>query len=463
MTDSIPYRFGYIHFEDKDEPSFGYFSIAGGKSTRFEVLGDLPSDVLFWCNLRHDDLYRNSDIKGLSTIRHDKFLIVSPDDCLLEWGNNPKKTPPDKATIFISRLFNRIMTMAYNLIHEIKPQRPPHEIFSKHDLRNDIAAVLPRAHYPSGEAALVVKANYAYTDYTGTLLRGSKGMARVQVRRPRLTHALDMLMTPIPDGEFTFSSGRTLENPEATMLTSPTPMLCEVSVSGVDAGMSSVLAFGNSMDAKKKIMRTWVAHPEAISMSAFAEVRVKSAWQGERYTTLYDTLPKPIIDFLSCNFAPVSWSAGIMAETIWKAACLRNPYRGNPKEPSPDTSWRGLWIKSSDKVFTFTSAMEMSRKNWTVSAYGAGGIWLMCPPDQVSEIVKSAFACGLIPRLDAIPQKFDQTTRWNGDASSKVLANLMLNREFDVLLEVDKLMVLPQANRATAFGVFMKKKQGKSA
>lgn len=452
-----PFRFGYIAFEDTAEPTSGYYSVAGSKGRRFDALSELPSDVIFWSNLKHNELYDNtSDLKGISTIRHDKYLVASPDDCLMEWGYNPKKMSADKVVVFVSRLFARIMTVAFNLIMESKPDRPVHQVFATRDLRNDIAPILPRAVYPKDEAAVVVKANYAYTDYTGTLLRGGRGMARVHVRRPRLIHALDMLMTPIPDGEMEFVSARDLSNPESVILTSTKPVLCEVSVSNIEANMASVLAFGNSMDAKKKVMRTWIAHPEALSMSAFSEITVKSIWRGEGYTNLYSSLPDPIIDFLTCKFAPTSWTAGIIAETIWKACCLRSTYRAKPGEAQADTSWRGLWLKSSDKIMTFVSAMEMYRKDWIVGSYGAGGLWLSCPPDQVEELVRSSAASGLIPRLESIP-KTAGDAKWGGDTKSATMATLMLRRNLSMLLEIDKLMLLDQDQRAISFSHILKK------
>jgi len=454
-----PFRYGCLWFASTEEPDSGIFSIAGSKAKMFDTIGELPSDVIWWSNVSYAAC-RTSSLGQMTNIRHNKYLILSPEECLNEWGYPAKTLTPEQCVVFSSRLFSRIMGIAYDLILESAPRRHNHQIFSTHDLRNDFAAILPRFTFPTGEAATVLKAGYSFVNYSSVAQRMPRGLARVQLRRPRLAHALDMLSTPVPDGEVAFISGRKTEHAYHEALNSEKPVLSEVSISNVDPSVGPVFAWGISMDRKSKVMRSWVPHPELISMSAFADIDVKNMWQAEKYSLLYESLPQAIINFLMSKYAPLSWSAGVIAETIWRACCLKNQMQTPTGEETPDTSWQGLWLKSSDKTVSFLSAMDMTSLGWQASSYGSGHIWFGCHITQVDKLIHDGFACGLIPRLDCIPASYTpKEMQWHGDKKSATMAALIANKKTDVLLSMDKIMTAPEGDRELLLGQVIKDMQ----
>lgn len=452
-----PFKFGFIYFDDINEPSSGTYSIAGGKAQRLELITDIPSDVIWWTNLPYAACNKSA-LGGMSNIRYNKFLVISPEDCLMEWGYKPKSLKPEQFAVFVSRLFNRIMMISFNLIIEMEPRRNIHEVFSTRELRNDFAAVLPRPVFPSGEAASVIKSGYSYVDFTATTKPLQRGVAAVVMRKPRLSHAIDMLTTLIPNGDMEFISARKMDAPFNHVLESKRPMLSEVVLSQLDPIVAPIFAYGHSMDRNKKIMRSWVAHPELIALSAFSNIEVKGAWQGQEYEILSNTLQDAVKNFLMSPFAPFSWSAGIVAETLWKGCCLKNPFPPPSGEEAPQTSWRGLWVKSSDKTLTFMNALSMSKLGWQAGSYGAGYVRFGCHISQVESLIKDGLALGMVPRLDCIPSDFDaKNVQWKGDKKSEAIAMLSVTKNSTTMLNMDKVMCVPEANRKAVMAEIMQR------
>ena len=450
-------RFGCVFFDDPTDPGSGWCSIAGGEPVYIDNVSQLDTDTLWWSNLSYQDMYMKSQVGISSMMRHDKFLILSPNDCIMEWGYDPKSVTADWACNFVSKVFDKIMKMAWELIVSACPGIHPKDVFSGRDLRQDMAKIFPDPVWPRGEAATVCKSGYSYTEYTLTMYKPPRGYEYIRLSRNRLSHALDIMTTPIPDGDMEFIAGQDIgENPKDIIVNSDIPWLSEVAVRNINSDASTVLSFGTSMDKTKRIMRTWVPHPELITMNPVADIEVRNAYKGTKYTTLANQLPQTVLDFLNDKFTFLSWSGGILAETIWKSATLKNP-KINTGEPMPDTSWRGLWIKSIDKSLSFISTLAMNDKGWTTSSYGAGAGLFSCPQHRKDDLIKEAATCGLMPRLASVPAEFDaKNYAWKGDPRATIFATLTARQDRGILWNMDKLPTIPLEQRETAYKNILK-------
>lgn len=170
--------------------------------------------------------------------------------------------------------------------------------------------------------------------------------------------------------------------------------------------------------------------------------------EGEAYTTLAQSLPDTVLDFLNDQFSFLSWSAGVLAETLWKSAALGNPKHNPDHGIKPDTSWRGLWIKSIDKSLTFMSAMAMNENSWKVSSYGSGAGQFSCPKTRLPDILRESGTCGMMPRLEAVPENMNvDGYRWDGDPRAKIMAMLTMKKNKSLLWNMDRLPTYPKAQR----------------
>lgn len=469
MSETAPYKFGCIFFDDTLNPESGWYAIAGEEGGYVNNPNELRSDTIWWSNISYEIMYMQSQLGGNTGLRHDKYLVVGPNDCLLEWGYDPNQLDPKWKAEFAAKMFDRIMNLSWNLMRASKPDRRPDHIFSAKELRADFQAVLPRPFFPSGEAALLLKPGQAYADFSGTSIRGQKGAKRIAFRKPRISHAIDMLTIPLPSGDLKFTPGREI-HPDEDMRQDvirkmKQPAMVEAVIKNIDGDVAPVFAFNNSMDKSKRVIRTWVTHPEFITMASFAELEIRNAYIGDKYEMLNTSLPKAILDFFNDKYSFFSWSAGIVAESIWRAYILKDTKRNLTGEERPATSWQGAWIKSNDRVSTFLSAMHMVENNWTVGSYGLGSVYASCFESSVPDMIEDALAIGLVPKLSDIPDNLyapGAKFPWGGDKKTQITTYLHMTKDRSVLLNFDRLPLVDVNSRDALFKrIVMAKKENK--
>lgn len=462
-------RFGCMIFDDPANPDSGWASIAGSKPILVDNVSNLDTDVLWWTNLSYKTMYNDSKVGVSAMMRHDKYLILPPIECLKEWGYDHNTLTLSWISNFISRVFDKIMKMAWTMIVDACPGIHPKDVFCCRELRQDMSRIFPEPVWPKGEAAAVCKRGYGFTEFTMTTHSSSRGNTVIKLCRNRLIHALDILSTPIPNCDFEFVSGSDIgSNPREVIMNSKVPWFSEVSLKNIDSEASTILAFGTSMDKKNRIMRTWVPHPELISINPIADIDIKNAYRGKEYTILANLLPDSVIEFMNNPFSFLSWSAGVLAETLWKAAALKDT-KANPDEGHvPDTSWRGLWIKSIDKTLTFVSALEMNDYGWIPVYYGSGGISYSCPANRLNNLITDGGLCGVLPRMGDIPSDFNcNSYNWNGDKRANVNSRLTISAASTLtdtksrgkLWNLDKIPSLPKNQRKSAFDKIQQAKE----
>src|SRR3546814_16330640 len=129
-----------------------------------------------------------------------------------------------------------------------------------------------------------------------------------------------------------------------------------------DAAPSS--GVGNATDKEVRTPRSWVAHPEFLVLSRLAEIDVRGAYVGRDYGLLADGMQDTTRDFLSDKFSDLSWSAGVVAETIWRAAALAaaKSKAGSLRdgEERPHTPWPGAGLKASAKSSIFATGIGLT-------------------------------------------------------------------------------------------------------
>ena len=440
-------KFGVVLFDDTKNPASAWVAVNGGKARRIDGTNQLPTDAIYWSNIGYED-FRTTEAWRNPWLRHDAYLVTKPKDVLVEWDLDPATTPPDYMAEMLSTMFGRVMTMAFRLAKECNERMRMTTLFKGGTLRDDLRFMLPKADFPKGEAASVMKAGQAFAQFTKTAVRGVKGGKLVKLRRPRIPYALEMLTTPVPSGPFDFRSRGDLRafSPDRVAWVRGTDLPCmvEVTVNSMQQDVAPIYGFGNSTDRDRRVPRSWVMHPEFLMMSSFSELDVRSAYVGREYSQLNLGLPEPVRKFLSDAHIEASWSAGIIAETLWRAACLSEEKRqgGGPGEERAQTSWRGAWVMSADKAAGFMSAMRLTDMGYAVASYGYGWIFCQVTEDQIPDLMRDGLSIGLVPSLFDIPQTLftgGGGIPWGGDKKSRVLSQLTVTKQKHLLWNLDKL------------------------
>lgn len=456
--DGVNRKFGVVLFDSPEDPGPGWIGIGGDRSRAARISGphELSTEVIWWTNVNYEHFFRGvSEIWRNPWLRHDKYLVVGPADVLKEWGHDPKLVGADFVAKFVAEAFARIMTIAYNLVRRTDPKLRMDRFFEGKTLRDDLRRLMPEAEYPKGEAAMMMKSGQAYSEFSSATVRMPKGAKMIRLRKPRVTYCWELLQTPFPLGPWEYVSRADMksnvEERLQTILKSPAPIMAEITLSNMQAEVAPIYGFGQSTDKGKNVQRTWVAHPELAMLARFAKIEVRNAWQGREYASMMPDLPEAVKEFLQEKYTDLSWSAGVVAETLWRAAALpqeKGKAGTRDSGEKPHTSWRGAWIKAADKSSMFMEAMRLSELGYAVSSYGLGWVFCGVAEEDVANLIKDAATLGLAPSIVDVPDGLvtnkKQGLQWGGESSSAIAVHAIHGKWKTYLWNLDKLPMLPE-------------------
>lgn len=459
----MDWNFGCVIFNDDDSLTSGWASIEGDTAFHVQDQTQLSNDVIWWSNASYESFYKAGRRGLISNLRPSNYLEVKPVDILQDWGLDPKNIGAAQFAQLAAALFSRIMRISRGLIKVINPDIHPDEIFIGRRLANDMKDLLPPAEFPDDDAASIAQSYVSFVPFTSTSVPSPAGGKRVVVRRPRIDHAIDILSSPVPNGPFIHKRGSQLP-PLKELVNSPLPILAQVSLHKLSAEVSPLYGFGVTTSGAKKSPRSWVSHPELSTLEQFAEMDIRNAFIGSKYSVLSKEMNPLLQSFLTAPEAALSWSLGVVAETLWKAATVANSmpqFRPNNNDVRPQTSWRGIWIKAIDKLITMRYAMELHRAGFSVQMYNAGWISCSVQPSRMEEFTLAAWKSGLVPFLFDVPRPFvvSELARipWGGDAGSRHWATMVMSKNSKPLWSLDQLPLLSQQEKAALIQSMNKK------
>lgn len=470
----ISRKFGVVFFDDINDPQEGFSAVAGNDSSAVRISGvnELSTEVIWWTNISYESFYKRTEAWRSPWLRHDKYLVVSPRELLLEWGIDVNTVGADYAAKLCAEGFDRVMRIAFKLVTDLEPHARMEDIFQGKFLREDLRRLLPELEYPKGDAAAVIKSGNAWQEFTRTAVPGMRGGRWVMLRKPRMSYAHEMFNTPIPKGPFEFygrADMRSVARDKNTwVIENDNPCIAEITINRLDGTIAPIYGFGNSTDKDKRVARSWVSHPELVVMNKFAEIDVKSVYMGDEYDLLSVNLPESVKDFLTDKFAEVSWSAGVIAETLWRAVALAEDKTQAEGGDRAHTSWQGAWLKGADKANMFLSAMQLTELGYSVMSYGLGWLRVASLDEDIPDLIRDALTLGLIPQIyDVTP--VDENTPllfhpsspipWGGDKQSMAIAQFTATASRELLWDLDKLLLTNRKKRKSAYVIMMQNHQ----
>ncbi|WP_310622290.1 hypothetical protein [Flexibacterium corallicola] len=452
-------RFGVVFFDDVDDPNSGWACLGGGPDTKPKRISgpeDLSTSAIWWCNVDLKSGDNRLEFWRLSQLRPNYYLPIKLARLLAEWSIDMQTAPPSAVTQFAAVLFTRIMTLSYRLIQNIDPDRKASDIFVGMRLAEDYVQIMPTPLYPKDEAASIMQAGKAFEHFTATSIPPRKSSRLYTVIKPRIPYALEMLRTPIPhfDKPFEFVSRRKLQkfgpNIISHLQSLNKPAMAEISVERIDGELAKIFGFAASTSRAKRSQRSWVTTPEFSSLARHAEIEVNSAWIGESYTTYMDHLPHPIKAFLTSPASGVSWSAGIVAETIWRATGLADSTgfgMGSPISENAKTSWQGAWIRGADKISMFETAWKLTQQEHSVISYGSGWLHASVFDEEKTEFQRDALSVGMYPSMLSVePKEFsmDEKIQWGGAPNAYLLVAIHMACKNKILDQLDMAPLQPR-------------------
>ena len=454
-------KFGLVYFDDEQEPGAGWCAVAGpgGQAAR-RIMGpnELSTDTLWWTNITYDHFYKRSEAYRNPNLRHDKYLVVSPKDVLREWGYDPEAVDSQFTCSFGAQVFDRIMRISWSLLSYVNPKMRIEEAFTGKTLREDLRSLLPELDYPKGPSATVIKSGNAWEEFTATSVRAPKGARWITLRRPRLSYAMEMLQTPVPRGPFEYKARNDLKGDARGRVqlvkTVSEPCMVEVTIKNMQPEVSPIYNWGAATNKDVRQPRNWVAHPEFILLTSMAEVDVRSVYMGREYWGMVPEMSDGVTEFLNDKVSEFSWSAGIVAECLWRSVPLAEdkakagPLRDG--EERAQTSWPGAWVRAADKSTLFMLSMRLTELGYAVSSYGLGWVRVSVTEEEVLNLIKDGLGLGLVPSLSEVPEGAFRSARdfnWQGDERAKNLVYFTLMKNREMLWNLDKVPLIPRGRR----------------
>ncbi len=403
-------KFGLVQFDDEQDPGAGWAAVAGQAARRIMGSNELATDTIWWTNIPYDHFYRRSEAFRNPNLRHDKYLVVSPKDVLKDWGYDPEAVDSHFVCQFGAQAFDRVMRLSWSLLSFKHPKMRIEEAFTGKTLREDLRSLIPELDYPKGEAASVLKSGNAWEEFTATSVRSPKGARWVTLRRPRLSYAMEMLQTPVPRGPFEYRARADLKGNAkarvAQVKAMTEPCMVEVTVNSIQPEVAPIYGFGAAVDKDKRVNRNWVAHPEFSLLTTLAEVDVRSVYVGREYWAMVPDMCEGVSEFLSDKVMELSWSAGVVAECLWRSVPLgEDKSKAGPLRTGEEramTSWPGVWVRAADKSTMFLLSMRLTELGYAVSSYGLGWVRVSVTDDEVVNLIKDGLTLGLLPSLSEV-------------------------------------------------------------
>lgn len=367
--------YGAVIFDDNDQPGPGWASVRGEPAVRIRGTGDLSSDVYWWTSLGFMVFQKYAIFKA--NLKQKDYMRPDMTQIHLELGLHHSRMPAARITEISAEFFDRVMRLAAKHYGIAKP--------SENTLSEDLYKVLLRP-----ERIISPEVNHALMQsyQTWSVCEGAipDGARVVTFKRPRILHALEVLATPIPGEQWEFISEREMpaENKRVEWLINQSrPVIANASVQRIEPEYASVISYS----AGSRGERSWMSHPELLTLSRFAKIHVKGAYLARSYEPQDVRIPMATGGALGM----LSMSMGVLCENYWVA--LSSPHKRENRQViySP----RAVWMSAADRFQMQVAALLMHSSGFHVKEYGRGCVHVAVPPGLLAEARSCAASAGL--------------------------------------------------------------------
>lgn len=372
--------YGAVIFDEKERPGPGWASRQGQPAVRIRGTGDLASDVYWWTNLSFST-FRVFGLSRHNLKRHD-YLRPDMDQLHKELGLFTSRLAASRIAEISAEIFDRVMRMASAHYGLEKPADDTliEDLYAK--LVRQDRMITPEINKALGQAW------QTWSICEAASPTGSKIMA---FKRPRILHAQEVLATPIPGElwEHIPEKDMPAESKRVDWLINQNrPALVRATVDNVDPEVSKIIAFSGGSNRE----RSWMSHPELLSLSRFAKIKIESAFLANEYAPCQVNRPL----YTGGPMGMLSVSAGILSENYWIAIASTLTINKRSKDNREVIySPRAVWMSAADRFFMMLPALMLHGSGFVVKAYGRGGVNVAVQRGMLADVRACAISAGL--------------------------------------------------------------------
>lgn len=388
MMTQVPIRFGAVLF-DTNAPESGWASVEGKSAYRIQGVGDLDSDVRWWSSLTYQDFFGVSGLPQTILKRSD-YLKTDMQQLMKELGLESRFVTPAESVEVLSEIFNRVMRLArdfYGIGGNGFAALTLWEELAPHLMGDDVSI---SSEMDNASAR-------CYQSWVWCPQKRLKNADWISLRRPRLTHVLDILTTQVPSRTWDFvDAGKMGNNRIDWLMAQNRPALAMVAINKIQPEMAPVIGYGGGKAGE----RGWMALPEIEYMLKYANVRIEAAFISSGYE---DIQPKRELQ-IGGEMGGTSISIGLLSE-CYLAAIYSPRFKkvmtrdGKPSEKL--VSPRVAWLNAKERAISFNMSLPFHDEGFRVTGYGGGRISLAVPGGALNQAVDLASQHGLISPISA--------------------------------------------------------------
>ena len=379
-----PVPCGIVLFHDIAAPGAGIAYLSIGFVQHIRCANDLRSDVLWISNLESIEEFES--LLASPNLRASNYLSFTLVDIArdlgIEIGREGQMDSTDAVTL--ATLLTRAMTIAARAygwdVSEQVPLRIREAALSL-DVIKSLARPTPIPSEYRDELTHALTQAYQ-DDSAPNWLKPTNHTEPVQVtlRFNRLSYARALLACPVPKGS-SWSYAKDLEMSQDLLqfcLSHASVVKASVELTNMPSDLAALVAFGQT-GKRRPPMRLWLAQPELVWLSQYAQITIHAGWVNDAgYTTLGPAAQLPAL-FNAHPEACLSYSAGLIAANHWQALCA---CRRNCESQIDEANVWATWLRAYDRANMFALALKAHEAGFHVMRYGAGSLKLSVEKNQ---------------------------------------------------------------------------------
>lgn len=383
-------RFGVAIFDNDEDMTGGWASLAGAQEFRFRQPNDLPSDSIWITSIegpKFRPLEKMHHLRSADFLRS-KLKVLAADFGMATEGDDWAR-PAVRA---LSELANRTVLVAAQVYGWEDPLRMLMGKSLVEDIRKTM--IRPNPVRPHMKAPLLSAHQiYSSPEVGSGYLSDS---IFLNLRLNRLAHAKKIMSTMVPDGAWSYSGreeGNSFDYSVEAALRSDKPSLVEATVetSRTDPEISSLVAFGSSL-GKRNGLRSWISQPELKWLSQHAKVTINRIYQTHGSKPLPERMQLPEL-LVSDPLYQMSVSVGLVAECHWSAIANRT-YNSLATIKEEVSVW-GVWLRAVDRAICFDLALKAHKAGFSVRGYGTGSVLVSLQRSRLHELLEFSMENGI--------------------------------------------------------------------
>lgn len=431
----------------------GWSCIPGRVPEKVKSLTSLSSDAIWWLGIPYKQFFERGLTAGSGNFRHDKWFNTGQDEVLREFGLSTGVAAGSTDVDALSRVAETVSRIAEQLAEACGMQTST--VLRPYSLSKGLASLLNHSPLVPEEFRARLEVGDSSPSFVRTAAT-STGKRTVRFSRPRLAHAIEILNTPVPKG--TVSWARPVpSDPMGEIRKAMEPVVADITITKAEPQRAGLYVF-NQADKSGGLPRTTAAHPELLALDAFSVVHVHSLWAGDGYIRAIDTVPQPIRSFFRDPGCAVSWSAGVIAMEILRGMMAPQSTRGGGKA----MTWRGVWLRATTRVISFSHAFSLSKAGFMPAAYGNGWMDVQIPDDPKLDIhlLTTALQLGYLPAAGAYSPdtlaraylgEYGPAAPSGGWGFGRFMADTLLGGRSDLLRMADRAPLLDNDEQEVLF------------